>query len=263
MKRARRPDKPVSQSRRPDTPAAPSRRPDTPFWADRSGVERERLRLDSDESHHLLHVLRADIGAPFQAIDGEGSLYECVLELVERRTAVGRIVERKVGVGELPHPIHLLVGLPDWGAVEQVTSLAVPLGVSTLDFVRCERSVGRAIGAGRLGRLERIARAGLKQSRRTRLPEVLFSGSLEEALRRAPRGMRLTADPDGNSWNRAVHGGLEVTVVLAVGPPGAFTEEERRRLLRDGFIPISLGPNRLSTETAAMSFLSLARNSLL
>lgn len=230
---------------------------------DPAAVEHEFLRLDPEESHHLLHVHRAATGTPFQAIDGEGSLYDCALESVERRSAVGRIIKCTIGAGELSHPIHLLVGLPDWGAVEHVTNLAVPLGVSALDFVRCERCEGRATGPQRLARLGRIARAGLKQSRRTRLPELRFSGSLEEALRRAPPGMRLAADPDGNTWNRAVHGSLEVCVVLAVGPPGAFTEPERSQLLESRFMPISLGPSRLSTETAALSFLSLARNSML
>ena len=240
-----------------------ARRPDTPFWVDRAKVDRDRLKLDTEESHHLLHVHRAGPGAPFQAVDGEGSLYECVLESVDRRSAVGKILERRIGVGELKHPIHLLVGLPDWGAVEQVVGLAVPLGVSAVDFALCERSGNRAIGSQRLVRLGRIARAGLKQSRRTRLPELRSSGSLHEALEAIPTGKRLVADPDGEIWDRAVGNDIEVSVIVAVGPPGGFTGAERAQLSEMEFQPISLGPNRLSTETAALCLLSLARNSLL
>lgn len=240
-----------------------ARRPDTPFWVDRAEVAGDLLRLDAEESHHLLHVHRAPIGAPFQAVDGEGTLYECTLESLDRRSAVGRVLERRAEVGELKRPIHLLVGLPDWGSVEQLVGLAVPLGVRALDFVRCGRSEGRAPGNQRLARLTRIARAGVKQSRRTRLPELRFSGSLGEALGPTPHGTRIVADPEGKTWGPETGDNIQLAVILAVGPPGGFTEGEARLLSGEGFLPISLGPNRLLTETAALCLLSIARNHLL
>ena len=239
-----------------------ARRPDTPFWVERSGVMGDRLRLGPEESHHLLRVHRAGTGAPFQAIDGEGSLYECVLESVERRSAIGRIVDRRTSVGELDYPIRLIVGLPDWGALERLTALAVPLGASVLDIVPCARTGRAALGAPRLGRLYRLARAGLKQSRRTNLPEIRSSTSLKQALGLVREGARFAADPDGYPAVNAVGRSGPSAVAIAVGPPGGFVKEERDRLLGERFSFISLGPSRLSTETAAVAMLSFARNSL-
>ena len=240
------------------------RRPDTPFWVDRASVRGDRLTLSSEESHHLLHVHRAEIGTPFEAVDGEGGLYKCVLDSVAKHDAVGRIVERLAEVGELAHPLRLLVGMPDRSAVEAVVAHAVPLGASLIDFVACERSGRGPLGAQRLERLNRLARAGVKQSRRTRLPELKSSDSLESGIADLPpgEGSKFFADPRGNPWHHPAKAGIQNLVALAVGPPGGFSEGERTLLLGRGFSPILLGPNRLSTETAATLLVGLARNSL-
>lgn len=241
---------------------AERRRPDTLFWVDPASVGSDRLKLSPDESHHLLRVHRAKEGTPFQAIDGEGSFFECVLESVERHAAVGRIVGRREGVGELTRTIVVLVGLPDSGDVDDVVAHGVPLGVSAFDFVVCERSGRAALKSQRLSRLGRIARAGLKQSRRTRLPEIRSSGSLREAVKYLPSGLRFAADPLGEEPAPALVKTSEDPVTLAIGPPGGYTEGERRLLQEEHFSIISLGPSRLTTETAALALISLARNSL-
>jgi 16S rRNA (uracil1498-N3)-methyltransferase len=238
------------------------RLPDTPFWVDPESVGPDLLTLSPEESHHLLHVHRARTGTPFQAIDGEGHFFECVVESVGRRAAVGRIVARRANVGELSRPIEILVGMPDWGAMEQIVAHGVPLGVCAFDFFPCERSGRLGLGPQRLARLGRIARAALKQCRRSRLPAIRASGSIEEAAGALQISERFFADPEGNRAARAGAESPEDAVSLAVGPPGGFTERERGLLLDQRFSPISLGPSRLTTETAALALISLARNSL-
>jgi 16S rRNA (uracil1498-N3)-methyltransferase len=223
----------------------------------------QHVRLSAEESHHLVHVHRAKEGTPFQATDGQGGFFDCVLESVERRAVVGRIVERREGWGELPRAIHLLVGLPDWTAVEAVIEHGVPLGAGTFDFVVCERSGHEGPGTERLARLERVARAGLKQSRRSRLPRIQSSQSVRAAVHALPPGQRFMADPDADPFTPGLDEDAQATVQIAIGPPGSFTSEERDLLEVAGFSPISLGPSRLTTETASIALLSLVRNSLL
>ena len=238
------------------------RLPDTPFWVEPESVGEDRLRLSSEESHHLLHVFRAKEGTPFQATDGGGGFFECVLESVERRAVIGRIVSRHEGRGELPRGIQLLVGLPDWQAVEAVVEHAVPLGATSIDFVVCERSGREALGPQRIERLLRVARSGLKQSRRSRLPDIASSPRLVKAVDSLEEGERYLADAEGKPWEAAASRGGQTPIQLAVGPPGGFSVEERGLLLDREFAAISLGPSRLTTETAALAILSLSRNAL-
>jgi 16S rRNA (uracil1498-N3)-methyltransferase len=236
------------------------RRPDTIFWVDPPAIEGDRLTLSLEESHHLLHVHRSVIGATFIAVDGAGGTYECLLESSDRGIAVGSIARRWSEQGELHVPIALLVGLPDTGPTETVVVHAVPLGASAIDFVVCARSERPALGPTRLSRLSRIAVSALKQSRRSRLPSIRSSPSWEAAVAQLGQGARFFADSEGHSNLEPAGGLLQSSISLAVGPPGGFTLEEAGTLRKSGFEPISLGYSRLTTETAAIAILAVARN---
>lgn len=245
----------------------PARTPDSAFWVDRAEVEGERLRLSAAESRHLLRVFRAVPGTPFEAVDGEGLLYRCVLESAGDGTAVGRVQSRIQNSGELPAAITLLAGVPDLPQIETIVSLAVPLGATAIDFVTTRRSAGRALSAARLERLERIARSGLKQSRRSRMPSIRSSDGLEAALSELDAApTRFLADPSGEPL-APIPADLadpsQANVVLAVGPPGGFLREEVDLLRDHHFIYISLGPSRLRTSTALLALLAATRNLML
>ncbi|HEU4334960.1 MAG TPA: RsmE family RNA methyltransferase [Candidatus Eisenbacteria bacterium] len=245
------------------------RRPDTLFWVERANVRGEFVTLDPEESHHLLRVHRAETGATFEATDGSGVLYRCRLVESSRTAARGEVVERVARSGELPGAVRMLVGLPEMHAAESLVEHAVPLGASEIVFVECERSGPATLGEAKLERLRRLAVAGVKQSRRTLLPDLSVAPRLSEALEAGsgaggdgPAPLRLVADPAG-AVPRAGAGLRPQTIVItAVGPPGGFSDRETGLLREAGFIPISLGCNRLTTETAALALLCEARNLL-
>ncbi len=239
--------------------ARDGRCPDTPFWVEPGGVRAERLFLTAEESHHLLNVHRAGRGTAFEAVDGEGTLYHCTIEAVERHAVIGRIVGRDHESGELTGSIHLLLGTPDFPAAEAVISRAVPLGVTSIQFLHTERSEPWRVTDVRSARLSRLARAALKQCRRTRLPTITFAPSLSGATVDLPVGPRFLADPAGAPWSESTRSGVFAEVALAIGPPGGFVPEEVDLLRGERFVCISLGPNRLTTEDSAGALLALAR----
>lgn len=241
-----------------------TRRPDTPFWVDPGAVSGDRLVLDADESRHLLRVHRAALGAEFEAVDGQGHLYLCVLDSADQGIASGKIESRAKNAGELSFEMRLLIGMPDFGPVETVVEHAVPLGVTSIDFAVCARSGREPLAENRLERLHRIARASLKQSRRTRLPELRSSPSLEAAVAAiGVADLRLVADSTGPPRIEVPSSRIQSVVALAIGPPGGFIDWELGVLKGAEFRPISLGPSRLTTETATLALTALARNSLL
>ena len=248
----------------------PARPPDSPFWVRPGDVDLagSRLTLDADESHHLLHVFRGAAGTPFEAIDGIGSLYRCVLEGREGTSAVGRIESRVENFGELPWELGLIVGLPDMAQAESVVEHAVPLGATSIDFAVTARSGREPFSESRLERLGRVNRSALKQARRTRLPKITSSETLEIALATiSPQAdLRLFADSAGEpgiSMSETPTNSAQCTVSMVVGPPGGLIEWERGVLRGASYTAISLGPSRLSTSTAAICLLASARNFLL
>ena len=240
-----------------------ARRPDTLFWVDPSRIAGSRLTLDLDESRHLLRVFRAEPGTPFEATDGAGTRYRCRLVEDHHGEARAEIVERVAGAGEFEGAIHLLVGLPETRAVEVIVEHAVPLGVTSILFAACRRSGRDELGPAKMERMERIAVASVKQSLRSRLPILGMTPNLQTALEAAHRGTRFFADPSGGGVIELPSESPQPPVTVAVGPPGGFDEGEEAALRAAGFQPISLGPSRLTTETASLTILSMARNSLI
>ena len=240
-----------------------ARRPDTLFWVDPARIAGSRLHLDADESRHLLRVFRAEPGTPFTATDGVGTHYRCRLVDEHHGEARAEIVERIVGAGELARDLHLLVGLPETRAVEVIVEHAVPLGVASIVFAACRRSGRDELGPLKMERIERIAVASLKQSLRSRLPSLGTTPSLHAALESAQAGPRWVADVSGDTPPELPKESPQLPVTLAVGPPGGFDEGEEASLRAAGFHPISLGPSRLTTETASISLLDMARNSII
>jgi 16S rRNA (uracil1498-N3)-methyltransferase len=243
--------------------AAEPRSPDSPFWVEPDAVEGETLRLDPDESRHLLRVFRAVPGAPFDAVDGRGHIYQCILLSSDRESAVGRVVARREGAGELPAPLWVIAGMPAPVAAEELAGRAVSLGATHLRFFPAQHGERWRPTPARVARFNRLARAALKQSRRSRLPCIQFPGSLPEAIATAPEGARYLAIPDGGSWSECASPGVLQGVVLGIGPPGGLADPERALFVAAGFQTISLGPNRLKTQDAALALLALARERIL
>ena len=168
-----------------------------------------------------------------------------------------------MGAGELARDLHLLVGLPETRAVEEIIEHAVPLGVASIVFAACRRSGRDELGPLKMERIERIAVASLKQSLRSRLPSLSTTSSLHTALEVAHTGPRWVAEPRGGTPPELPNEPPQLPVTLAVGPPGGFDEGEEASLRSAGFHPISLGPSRLTTETASIALLATARNSII
>ena len=109
---------------------------------------------------------------------------------------------------------------------------------------------------------------GLEQAQDTRLPEVSihrqFKVLVEDKLDgHFPEGVRLMADPAAAGSVRAVLSSRRgQRVLLAVGPEGGWIDYEKELLGRHGFIPVSMGPRTLRTDTACIAMLALANEAL-
>ncbi|HEU4725386.1 MAG TPA: RsmE family RNA methyltransferase [Candidatus Eisenbacteria bacterium] len=239
------------------------RRPDSLFWVDPARVAGSRLTLDAEESRHLLRVFRAETGTLFEATDGAGIHYACRLVDEHHGEARAEILSRTEGAGEYAPAIHLLVGLPETRAVEVIVEHAVPLGVASIVFAACRRSGRDELGEAKMERMERIAIAGVKQSLRSRLPILGTTPNLQTALEAVPRGPRFVADVAGGGPIDGLKDSPQLPVTLAVGPPGGFDDGEAASLRAADFQPISLGPSRLTTETASLAILGVARNAII
>ena len=244
----------------------------------------DTIELSKEESKHLTGSLRRSSGDEIDVVDPRsGTIY--------RSTIVATTPHTHCQINSLvlsppASRTHLLVGLPEGKIIESLFEKAIEVGVETVWIFAAERSQN---GSARLSegklveRLLRIAASAIKQSGAARLPRIITGQTLQEVLAKtaddcAARRLLLVPPKEHitgleqcapniisvfNDFNVQISG-LErsaqpVDSYLLVGPEGGLTEREEKIAREGRFIPCSLGPQVLRTETAAIVALAITQ----
>jgi len=226
------------------------------FYAPPEQIHRNIIELEGQEARHAVKALRYTEGDQITVVDGIGTWYEGIIRQTGKQTVRVEILEsRKISE---PHP-RLKLGLgiiKKRDRLEFAVEKAVELGVSGVILFRSRHTIKQNV---RIGRMESIALSAMKQSLRAWLPSVTVVRSLKELLKNETtretelyiahkKGMVKCPSVSCNKKKK--------NHVLLVGPEGGFSENELKSVEKAGGEKISLGPNRLRTETAAVVFLS-------
>lgn len=209
--------------------------------------------LPSDESAHAIRVLRRRVGDELEAIDGSGMLYRCRIVVDDPRGAVVEVVE-KVSVPKVwkQHITVAVAPTKHADRMEWLVEKLVEIGVDRFVPVRCRRSERKEI---KPERLERIAVSAMKQSLKASLPRIEKTMPLTDFLNEPRSGeQRFVGYCDASTPRQllaqAYTPGRDVSILI--GPEGDFDPEEIEAARRAGFMPVTMGDNRLRTETAAL-----------
>ena len=214
------------------------------------------LMLDSDESAHCIRVLRHRCGDTINVIDGQGTLYDCILESDDPRGARARIVGSTPGFGGHPYRLTMAV-CPTKNAdrYEWFAEKATEIGVDCIVPVIGERSERKVL---KTERLSRLVLSAAKQSLKGAVPCVSEPVSVKGFIASAPADAvkMICHCMEGSKENVAsvlagrCSGIPDVRILI--GPEGDFSPAELDLALSSGWVPVSLGASRLRTETAAL-----------
>ena len=204
---------------------------------------------------YLVKVLRLRAGDAFTLFDPEAGT-EADAELLRDIPAVVKVGEPRQAPRVTRREVLLLQGFAKGDKPEQVLRAAVALGVSSVTFVRTERSVAGA--ELRHERLRAVMLDAARQCGRGDLPTVSGLVDLPAALADA-RGLSLLLEPAAPESLVEVlrEAPRDRAITLAVGPEGGFAAEESAQLLGAGFVAVRLAPFVLRTELAAVAALSV------
>lgn len=232
------------------------------------------LTVSGRDYHYLHRVRRCSEGDTFPGRSHDGASYQ--LTVVEVGATSMRLLVRRpahdagsdgvragsaasAGADATPD-IVLYQCLPKARKLDQIVRQTVEAGVTRVVPVASRRAVKR-IDAGessnrKLERWRRIAEEAVQQSGRSTVPEVEPVRDLPELptvdAEAAEVGLlfheKALAERSIGSYLKA--GTRRVAIVI--GPEGGLSDDEVDILDRRGFNPVSLGPNVLRTETAAI-----------
>ncbi len=224
-------------------------------------IEFPLATLGPEESRHCIKVLRHQEGDLIYLTQGKGFLYQGRILTYDKRETQVEIVEIFEGFGEHSHQIKLAVSplrLKD--RFEWIMEKAVELGANEIIPLHCHRTdVYKATFKAR--RVESILITALKQSKRSQLPRLHEVRPFEDWIAEEMDGLKLMgwceADTPVQHYTQKIKD--QGSITLLIGPEGDFTDEEVELGQEAGFLPISLGENRLRTETAAIHALSFVK----
>ena len=215
------------------------------------------LTITGSEFHHLRRVRRFKTGEQVMAVDGQGHARILTLLEIGKSAVTASAAAPLLGLGESPIPITLAIGNLKSGHLEWVVEKATELGITRLVPLLTEHTLKQNI---RRGRLERIAVSAVKQSARSRLPEIWNLTSPEEARRQSGDAQHwfCIQTEKAQPVFTVAQGAFPTNLWIWVGPEGDWSESEIEMAQRNEFLFIHLGPRRLRSETAAISVLSVA-----
>jgi 16S rRNA (uracil1498-N3)-methyltransferase len=227
-----------------------------------SSVRNGKAEIAGEEARHLTQVLRVEPGQLFEISDNQ-ALYLAEIQATRKSQVDFHVLER------LPDPppetpVHLLVALFKFDRLELLLEKATELGVTSVHFVKAERSDKGLEKAAekRIERWRRIVLEASQQSRRLRMPDLHEPVRLREALRiEASHRLFLDEDRSGVSVLDSVREPVR-SIALLVGPEGGWPDHERSEARQAGWTAISLGNHILRAETAGIAALAVINSAL-
>lgn len=215
-------------------------------------IERNPV-LPPDESAHVVRVLRRREGDDVDVVDGHGHLYHCRLAAADPRGAMLEVLEKEAILNSwVPRLTIAVAPTKNADRMEWLVEKLVELGVDAIVPLRCDRSERKDIKAERL---ERIAVSAMKQSLKATLPIIYPTTPLMSYVRAvASDTQKLVGYCDADAERRLMateyRAGNNLSVLI--GPEGDFSPEEIAACRAEGYVPVTMGDNRLRTETAAL-----------
>lgn len=208
--------------------------------------------LPESDSAHCVRVLRMRSGDEIEVVDGRGGLHRCILRDAHPKHAYVDVVETfslpKVWKGNITIAI---APTKHNDRMEWLVEKLVEIGVDRIVPLRCRYSERKDIN---VERLEKIAVSAMKQSLKAVLPQIDPMTPYSSFLDANRDGERFIAYCDPSIprllFAKEYRSGVDTTILI--GPEGDFSKEEITRALDEGWRPVSLGDNRLRTETAAL-----------
>ncbi len=210
--------------------------------------------LPEEESRHCIRVLRMQQGDTLSLTDGRGTLYTARITSADARRCAVEVVCRQDEFEKMPYRLTMAVApTKNIDRYEWFLEKATEVGVSEIYPLECDRSERRAI---KFDREQRVITSAVKQSLKAYHPLLHDMTPVRQIIAMPVAARRFIAHCDRSAGERPYLGDIlkkgEDALIL-IGPEGDFSSEEIAFALANGFEQITLGNQRLRTETAAVA----------
>ena len=210
-----------------------------------------RLIIEREESRHMVRVLRKKVGDTIYVTNGKGILFTTKIDVINKNNTELKIINSKKESKSKFHINIAVAPTKNNDRIEWFIEKSTEIGIDAISTVLCEKSERKKI---KMDRLEKITISAMKQSLQLHKPIIQELVSFEEFIKNCKSEDKFIAHCKESKKLFLNNCRLETkTITVLIGPEGGFSENEIVLAEKYGFISVSLGNNRLRTETAAIA----------
>ncbi|OFX17312.1 MAG: 16S rRNA (uracil(1498)-N(3))-methyltransferase [Bacteroidetes bacterium GWA2_31_9] len=218
-----------------------------------SNIINDLAILNEEESKHCIKVLRHKLNDKIHLIDGLGGLFlckilddnfnQCKLQIIKNEDVVQRNFKLHIAISPIKN-----VDRFEW-FIEKATEI----GIDEITPIVCNKTEKLKI---KKERIQRILLSATKQSLNATIPKFNEMINFKDFI---------NIHKNNQNFEKFIaYCGTEITnnlkslysknsnTVIIIGPEGDFTDNEVAYSFENGFNAVSLGINRLRTETAGV-----------
>lgn len=216
-------------------------------------ITQNTYTLNEEESKHCVRVLRLTTGSIVNLVDGKGGFYTAEITSDNPKKVSLSILKVETEFHKRNHYLHIAVApTKNIDRIEWFLEKATELGIDEVTPIITDRSERRVV---KEDRLNKVITSAVKQSIKAYHPKLNDAITFDAFLKEPFDGNKLIAHCIDNGEKQYISNLVtpHQKYLVLIGPEGDFTPDEVNLALNKGFKALTLGDNRLRTETAALS----------
>lgn len=213
-------------------------------------IEGNQVLINDEEQQHIVRVLRMKDGEEIHVTDGKGNLAAGTL-IIEGKKAGMAVTGIKNQLPAFNPKLHIAIApTKNIDRIEFFIEKAVEMGISEITLLQTEKTERKNVN---IDKLRKQAVSASKQSLRFHFPVINDLVKIQDFLKSTDPATTFVAHCHENLERMDLKQipALE-NLTFLIGPEGDFSEKEILFLSEKNIRAVSLGHQRLRTETAGI-----------
>ena len=208
------------------------------------------VKINDEEQQHIVKVLRMREGEEIFVTDGKGNLAKGNL-IFEGKKVFLDVKEIKENLPEFSPKLHIAIApTKNIDRIEFFVEKATEMAISEITILQTEKTERKNLN---IDKLRKQAIAASKQSLRFHFPKINDVTKLSDFLKNINPKNTFVAHCDASFERTEISKIQNVeNITFLIGPEGDFSEKEIKLLSEKEIKAVSLGKQRLRTETAGI-----------
>ncbi|AZB21916.1 16S rRNA (uracil(1498)-N(3))-methyltransferase [Kaistella haifensis] len=208
------------------------------------------VKINDEEQTHIAKVLRMREGEEIYVTDGKGNLAKGTLVFEGKKVSLD-IKEIQENLPEFSPKLHIAIApTKNIDRIEFFLEKATEMGISEVTLIQTEKTERKILN---IEKLRKQSIAASKQSLRFHFPVINDLMKFPDFIKNLDPETTFVAHCNENLERINLKDiNLKEKITFLIGPEGDFSEKEIQTLAEKGIKAVSLGNQRLRTETAGV-----------